>query len=319
MSSAALRSLAVVARASMRAQPVVHGLRPFSAAPALFADGNTHFRHTSTPHPLGKKMIWDNPMAHQVWSQEEVDGVQITHSPPKDGIERIAYLGVRALRVGFDIGSGYAFGPINESKLLRRIIFLETVAGIPGMVAGTLRHLKSLRRMRRDMGWIHTLLEEAENERMHLLCFMEFKKPSLLFRGTVLAAQGIFWNTFFFSYLMSPRLCHRFVGYIEEEAVKTYTGAIQALDNGQLPNWEKTPATELAKRYWKLTDDATMRDVLLAVRADEANHRDVNHTLSRLNETDVNPFLHHESEHRGKSQEDSAAKDINSMASPAQK
>ena len=27
--------------------------------------------------------------------------------------------------------------------------------------------------MRRDYGWIHTLLSEAENERMHLLTFLE--------------------------------------------------------------------------------------------------------------------------------------------------
>lgn len=39
-------------------------------------------------------------------------------------------------------------------------------AGVPGMVAGMLRHLHSLRRMERDHGWIHTMLEEAENERM---------------------------------------------------------------------------------------------------------------------------------------------------------
>jgi hypothetical protein len=67
----------------------------------------------------------------------------------------------------------------------QRILFLETIAGVPGMVAAMLRHLTSLRLMvsqtsfltvkflmiwqRRDSGWIHTLLEEAENERMHLM------------------------------------------------------------------------------------------------------------------------------------------------------
>ena len=40
-----------------------------------------------------------------------------------------------------------------------------------------LRHLRSLRRMNRDHGWIHTLLEEAENERMHLLTFVQLKQP----------------------------------------------------------------------------------------------------------------------------------------------
>lgn len=37
------------------------------------------------------------------------------------------------------------------------------------MVGGTLRHLRSMRLLKRDGGWIHSLLEEAENERMHLL------------------------------------------------------------------------------------------------------------------------------------------------------
>ena len=45
-----------------------------------------------------------------------------------------------------------------QDVYFRRIIFLETVAGVPGMVAAMTRHLRSLRRMRRDYGWIHTLL-----------------------------------------------------------------------------------------------------------------------------------------------------------------
>jgi hypothetical protein len=63
------------------------------------------------------------------------------------------------------------------------------LAGVPGMVAGMLRHLRSLRLMRRDAGWINTLLAEAENERMHLLTFLELRKPGRLFRGAVLVAQ----------------------------------------------------------------------------------------------------------------------------------
>jgi hypothetical protein len=47
-----------------------------------------------------------------------------------------------------------------------RNVFLESVAGVPGMVAGMLRHLHSMRRMKRDNGWIETLLEESFNERM---------------------------------------------------------------------------------------------------------------------------------------------------------
>lgn len=64
-----------------------------------------------------------------------------------------------------------------------------SAAGVPGMVGGMTRHLRSLRRMQHDQGWINTLLAEAENERMHLLTFMELKRPSALFRAMVLLAQ----------------------------------------------------------------------------------------------------------------------------------
>jgi hypothetical protein len=65
------------------------------------------------------------------------------------------------------------------------------------MVGGAIRHLHSLRLMRRDNGWIHTLLEEAENERMHLLTFIQLRQPGPLFRGAVLVTQGIVFNLFF--------------------------------------------------------------------------------------------------------------------------
>lgn len=70
---------------------------------------------------------------------------------------------------------------------------------------------------------------------------------------------------FFFTYLASPRTCHRFVGYLEEEAVKTYTTAIEALENGQMPTWTDKDAPHIAKTYWGLAEDAKMIDVLLAV------------------------------------------------------
>lgn len=169
-------------------------------------------------------------------------------------------------------------------------MFLETVAGVPGMVAGMLRHMRSLRRMQRDWGWIHTLLEEAENERMHLMTAIQLKQPSWAFRMCVIGAQGIFFNAFFVGYLCSPRFCHRFVGYLEEEAVKTYTKCIDDIDNGPLAHWQTQPALEIARTYWKLEKDATMRDVFLAIRADEAHHRLVNHNFADLEPDELNPF-----------------------------
>lgn len=129
---------------------------------------------------------------------------------------------VRVLRTAFDVLSGY-YTKMDEGKWLKRIIFLEATAGVPGFVGGMVRHLDSLRLLRRDHGWIHTLLGEAENERMHLLVAMRMKQPSALFRWAVAGTQAVFVVGFSACYLISPRYCHRFVGYLEEEAVMTYT------------------------------------------------------------------------------------------------
>ena len=145
--------------------------------------------------------------------------------------------------------------------------------------------------MERDYGWIHTLLEEAENERMHLLTFIKLRQPGYLFRMAVLVTQGIFMNAFFATYLLHPRFCHAFVGYLEEEAVKTYTQIIDAMDDGRLAEMKVKPAPEIAIGYWRLAQDANMRDLMLAVRADEANHRDVNHTFSNISPSQKNPFI----------------------------
>ena len=155
-----------------------------------------------------------------------------------------------------------------------RAIVLETVAAVPGMVGAMLTHFKCLRRMIDDEGWIRTLLEEAENERMHLMTFIEIAKPSFFERMVILSVQWLFFVGFFLLYLVSARTAHRVVGYFEEEAVISYTMYLQEIDEGRSPN---VPAPAIAKHYWKLADDATLRDVVLVVRADEAHHRDVNH------------------------------------------
>lgn len=155
-----------------------------------------------------------------------------------------------------------------------RAVVLETVAAVPGMVAGALQHLRSLRRMEDDRGWIRQLLDEAQNERMHLMTFVHIAKPSWFERALVLLAQGTFYNLFFLLYLISPKTAHRMVGYFEEEAVTSYTEYLAGVDAGTYPN---VPAPDIAIRYWKLKPEARLRDVILVVRADEAGHRDVNH------------------------------------------
>src|SRR3569623_689531 len=155
-----------------------------------------------------------------------------------------------------------------------RAIVLETGAAGPGMVGATITHLKCLRRMCDDKGWIRTLMEEAENERMHLMTFIEVAKPTMFERLVILGVQWVFYLAFFALYLVSAKTAHRVVGYFEEEAVSSYTHYLKEIDEGRSANG---PAPAIARHYWKLPEDATLRDVVLVVRADDAHHRDVNH------------------------------------------
>lgn len=103
---------------------------------------------------------------------------------------------------------------MTEAKWIIRCIFLETVAGVPGMVGGMGTHLKSIRDLKTDKGRIHHLLEEAENERFHLHIFLELRKPGPLFRFFILSAQTVFFGFYMVSYLFARRFSHRFVGYL---------------------------------------------------------------------------------------------------------
>ena len=188
------------------------------------------------------------------------------HHQPKNLSDRFAFVFVKVLRFFADTFFAKRYG--------HRAIVLETVAAVPGMVGGALQHLRSLRRMEDDHGWIRTLLDEAENERMHLMTFIHIAKPGGLERALIVLAQGAFYNAFFLLYLISPRTAHRVVGYFEEEAVVSYTQYLEEIDAGK---HENVPAPQIAIEYWKLPPDARLRDVVLVIRDDEAGHRNVNH------------------------------------------
>lgn len=248
--------------------------------------------YNPAPHPSKQPTDQDASylLMHPVYSKEYVESVKPKHRPPANFLDNLAYYSIQTVRGTFDLITGYHPDRMNREKWLTRIVFLETVAGVPGMMGAMIRHLHSLRLMRRDHGWIHTLLEEAENERMHLLTFLQMKQPGMIMRGLVLATQGIFCNLFFLCYLISPTYCHRMVGYLEEEAVKTYTHLLSDLDAGKVPEWTGAPAPEIAIKYWRLEADATIRDLVLAVRADEACHSHVNHTFAGMKHDESNPF-----------------------------
>jgi threonyl-tRNA synthetase len=239
--------------------------------------------------PAGGKFTDSYMLMHPVYSKDYVESVRPSHRPPVKMHEKVGYYSVQACRTLFDVFTGYST-EMSERKWLARFLYLETVAGVPGMVAGMLRHMRSLRSMERDNGWIHTLLEEAENERMHLLTFMKLRQPGIMFRAAVLAGQAVIFTGYTLAYSISPKACHSFVGYLEEEAVKTYSRCLEDLDAGKLPQWTNLASPDIGKNYWKLGPDATMRDLLLAIRADEACHMYVNHVFAHLNRHDPNPF-----------------------------
>ncbi len=193
----------------------------------------------------------------------------IRHVQPAGIADRIALSFTKTLRAVADTFFAKRYG--------HRAIVLETVAAVPGMVGASMTHLRCLRRMCDDNGWIRILLEEAENERMHLMTFIEVAQPSVFERFIILAVQWVFYIGFLALYLVSPATAHRVVGYFEEEAVISYSQYLAQIDAGEVAN---IPAPAIARHYWMLPDNATLRDVVLVVRADEAHHRDVNHAFA---------------------------------------
>jgi ubiquinol oxidase len=188
------------------------------------------------------------------------------HHRPKGASDRIAFAFTKLLRWTADTFFAQRYG--------HRAVVLETVAAVPGMVGATINHLHCLRRMCDDKGWIKTLMDEAENERMHLMTFIEIARPTWFERAVIISVQWVFYLFFFALYLVSARTAHRVVGYFEEEAVISYTNYLAEIDEGRSAD---VPAPAIARRYWNLPEEATLRDVVLVVRADEAHHRDVNH------------------------------------------
>lgn len=202
------------------------------------------------------------PLVRQVNADVELD----VHVAPQSASDKVAFAFVKLLRFFADKFFSRRYG--------HRAVVLETVAAVPGMVGGLWQHLTALRKMRDDEGWIRTLLDEAENERMHLMTFIEIAQPNWFERGLIVGVQLVFYNFYFFLYLLAPRTAHRVVAYFEEEAVYSYTQYLAEVDAGR---HENVPAPQIAIDYWQLPPNARLRDVIIAVRADEAEHRDVNH------------------------------------------
>ena len=159
-----------------------------------------------------------------------------------------------------------------------RAVVLETVAGVPGMVGGMWLHMKSLRKMKTGYGPdIREMLAEAENERMHLMFFIEIANPNWFERYLVLFAQAVFFIFYMILYMIDYKTAHRMIGYFEEEAVRSYTDYLAMVENGEVEN---VPAPKLAIKYYKMKKSAKLSDLIVKVRADEMHHSKVNHGLA---------------------------------------
>ena len=211
------------------------------------------------------------------------------HHKPQNLSDKIAFAFTKFLRLLADT--------FFKKKYGHRAVVLETVAAVPGMVAGMLLHLKSLRKMQDDKGWIKILLDEAANERMHLMTFIKIAKPTFIERLIIMVAQFIFILMYLFIYLISQKTAHRIVGYFEEEAVISYTEYLNEIEEGKIENIK---APEIAINYWNLPLNSRLKDVVKVIRDDEAGHRDVNHSFADILNTKKNKVSNEEENYEDK-------------------
>eukprot|EP00419_Tripos_fusus_P023060 CAMPEP_0172727794 /NCGR_PEP_ID=MMETSP1074-20121228/91876_1 /TAXON_ID=2916 /ORGANISM="Ceratium fusus, Strain PA161109" /LENGTH=358 /DNA_ID=CAMNT_0013554975 /DNA_START=49 /DNA_END=1122 /DNA_ORIENTATION=- len=262
-----------------------------------------HFRESTLPHPLKAKphqQCEEAPsvslMMNRIWSQHEIDvRLRNLHQhKPETPSDHVMHVLMSSLYRAFNWVTGFKPENTPVRAVEWRLIVLESFAGVPGFMAAMFRHFRSLRSLQRDHGWIHTLLEEAENERMHLLICMKMFKANFVTRLLVLAAQVCMTPFLAAIYVVHPRAVHRFVGYLEETACLTYANIIHQVETPGTAlhkAWADLPAPALAKTYWKLHEDAMWVDCLKCMFADESNHRDVNHTFATMATDDPNPFV----------------------------
>lgn len=218
------------------------------------------------PHEIGHRSGSDG-LGHKASIHEHQD---FYHYEPKTFSDKVTRFVVHMAARGADLLFRKRYG--------HRAIVLETVAAIPGMVGGLLQHMKCLRHIiRDDHGWIKTLVDEAENERIHLVVYSLIARPTIFEHILIVIVQFFVYILYFLAYILSPRIAHRFVGYLEEEAVHSYTKYLEEIDAHPHQN---VAAPDVAIRYWKLPPDAHLREVVIATRADEMVHRDVNHSFA---------------------------------------
>jgi Alternative oxidase len=143
--------------------PGLHGstlLRPLTAAASrqFSTSRRSQLEFFQPPKNLPHIKLTPPSWPHPSVTEQQLKDIEVAHREVKTWSDWTAYNMVRILRWGTDLATGYRHDPdkpyvMSERKWLIRFIFLETVAGVPGMMGGMLRHFHSLRKMKRDNGW----------------------------------------------------------------------------------------------------------------------------------------------------------------------
>eukprot|EP00607_Mallomonas_marina_P010739 CAMPEP_0182421786 /NCGR_PEP_ID=MMETSP1167-20130531/7277_1 /TAXON_ID=2988 /ORGANISM="Mallomonas Sp, Strain CCMP3275" /LENGTH=270 /DNA_ID=CAMNT_0024599263 /DNA_START=265 /DNA_END=1077 /DNA_ORIENTATION=- len=232
---------------------------------------------------------------NHIWTKEEIDDKlnNLYRHQPQTFSDHVMNNLMYTMYHTFNFLTGYKHHNPTVSSIEWRLIMLESVAGVPGFLAAGFRHFRSLRSLQRDHGWITTLLEEAENERMHLLVCLKIAKAGVFTKLLVVGLQMTMTPFLMVLYAVHPQSVHRFVGYLEETACHTYKSIIEHVETPGThlhTGWAHLPAPDVAIGYWKLPQDAKWVDSLRCMFADECNHRDVNHTFAIMNPDDPSPF-----------------------------
>lgn len=241
-------------------------------------------------------------LKNQVWTEQEiVERLQTKHqhAEPKSAMDRVTYWILRGVYTVFNTVTLFDKNDPSAASMRFRLILLESIAGVPPFIMAGYRHFYSLRNMTYDGGRIYTHLEEAENERMHLIACMQVFHAGPVTKALVFAAQVIISPFCWFFCLCNPRFLNRFVGYLEELACETYSTVLDAMDDPEKQlyrEWREIPAPPVAIQYWKLDENASWHDTLRRIYADETNHRDVNHCFADLGINERNPLLKHHEE-----------------------
>jgi len=283
-----------VFRSFSMASPATKTQRPTHVAtPSVSATANQPERYANIAY---SDHSWRQQ--NHIWTSEEIHGRMETSNNLHQPVVVSDYImkGImNALYHSFNFITGYKHDNPSAGSIEWRLIILESFAGVPGFVGAAFRHFHSLRKLVHDQGMIFTLLEEAENERMHLLTCMEMFNASQVTRALVVAAQMGMTPFLIIVYLIKPAAVHRFVGYLEETAVQTYSNIVAHVEKPGTDlhaAWSELDAPDIAVEYWQMpVGERKWLDALKRMLADESHHRDVNHTLASLPPDSKNPFV----------------------------